>query len=166
MAKRQLAVKSADHPLERTSAGNAFSDLVVQLLRLHGRLIAAGNAMAKPVGQTEARWQVLGVIEHGPATVAEVARVFGLARQSVQRTADALERDGLAAFEDNPRHRRARLLRITPRGRAALSRIQEVQRQWADELGAQFDERELRQATELLERVRQALGPARARKTP
>jgi DNA-binding MarR family transcriptional regulator len=163
MARRQHAVKSEDHPLERTAAGDAFSDLVVVVLRLHGRLIAAGNAMAKPVGQTESRWQVLGVVEHGPATVAEVARVFGLARQSVQRTADALERDGLVAFEDNPRHRRARLLRITSRGRAALLRIQEAQRVWADELGAQFDERDLRQAADLLERVRKALGPARAR---
>ena len=135
-------------------------------MRLHGRLIAAGNAMARPFGQTEARWQVLGVIEHGPATVAEIARVFGLARQSVQRTADALERDGLVTFEDNPRHRRARLVRMTPRGEAALEQIQAAQRGWADELGAQFGERDLREATDLLERVRKALGPpgpARAR---
>jgi DNA-binding MarR family transcriptional regulator len=159
VAERQHAVKSADHALERTPAGNAFSDLVVQVLRLHGRLIAAGNAMARPLGQTEARWQVLGVIEHGPATVADIARVFGLARQSVQRTADALEREGFAAFEDNPRHRRARLLRITPRGEGVLRKIQAVQQEWADELGAKIGERELRQATELLERVRHALGP-------
>jgi DNA-binding MarR family transcriptional regulator len=160
LAERQHAVKSADHPLERTPAGNAFSDLVVQVLRLHGRLIAAGNAMARPFGQSEARWQVLGVVEHGPATVADIARVFGLARQSVQRTANALERDGLVAFEDNPRHRRARLVRMTPRGEAALMQIQAAQRDWADEIGAQFGERDLRQATDLLERVRKALGAA------
>ena len=117
--------------------------------------------MARPLGQTEARWQVLGVIEHGPATVAEIARVFGLARQSVQRTADALERDGLVAFEENPRHRRAKLVRMTPRGEQVLRKIQAAQQVWADELGAQFGERELRHATELLERVRKALGPAR-----
>ena len=157
MAERQHAVKSADHPLERTPAGNAFSDLVVQVLRLHGRLIAAGNAMARPLGQTEARWQVLGVIEHGPATVADVARVFGLARQSVQRTADALAQDGLVAYEDNPRHRRARLLRITPRGEAVLLKIQAAQQVWADELGARIGERDLRRAEEVLDRVRKAL---------
>ena len=159
MAERQHAVKSADHPLERTPAGNAFSDLVVQVLRLHGRLIAAGNAMARPLGQTEARWQVLGVIEHGPATVADVARVFGLARQSVQRTADALAQDGLVAYEDNPRHRRARLLRITPRGEAVLLKIQAAQQVWADELGSKIGESDLRRAEEVLGRVRKALGP-------
>ena len=164
MAERQHAVKSAD-PLERTAAGNAFSDLVAQVLRLHGRLIAAGNAMARPFGQTESRWQVLAVIDRGPATVADIARVFGLARQSVQRTADALEREGMATFEDNPKHRRAKLVRITPR-EAVLRRIEGAERDWADAVGEGFEERELRQAAELLERVRHALGPqgpARAR---
>ena len=157
MAKRQHAVKSAEHELELTPAGNAFTDLVVQTLRLHGLLIAAGNAMAKPVGQTETRWQVLGVIEHGPATVAEIARVFGLARQSVQRTADALVRDGLAAYEENPRHRRAKLVRLTPAGVSVLRTIQMAQREWADALGAELGERDLRLAAEVLARVRRAL---------
>jgi DNA-binding MarR family transcriptional regulator len=34
--------------------------------------------------------------------------------------ADVLVRDGFAAYEDNPVHRRARLLRLTPAGRDAL----------------------------------------------
>jgi len=162
VAERQHAVKSVDDLVERTGAGNAFSDLVAQVLRLHGRLIAAGNAMARPFGQTESRWQVLAVVDRGPATVADIARVYGLARQSVQRTADALEREGMATFEANPRHRRAKLVRITPRGQAALRQIEAAERDWAAGLGAQFDERELRQAVELLERVRHALGPSRA----
>jgi DNA-binding MarR family transcriptional regulator len=157
MARRQHAVKSEEHELELTPAGNAFTDLVVQTLRLHGLLIAAGNAMAKPLGQTEARWQVMGVIEHGPATVAEISRVFGLTRQSVQRTADALVRDGLAAYEENPRHRRAKLVRLTTPGVTILRLIQVAQREWADGLGAELGERDLRQAAEVLERVRRAL---------
>jgi DNA-binding MarR family transcriptional regulator len=142
---------------ERTPAGDAFSELVVQALRVHGLLIAAGNRLAKPAGQTEARWQVLGVVEHGPATVAQIARVFGLARQSVQRTVGSLVRDGLVALEDNPRHRRAKLVRLTPAGEAALREIQALQRVWADVLGAQLGEHDLRRATEVLERVRLAL---------
>ena len=157
MAKRQDAVKSQEQALELTPSGQAFTDLVVQTLRVHGLLIAAGNAMAKPFGQTETRWQVLGVIEHGPATVAEIARVFGLARQSVQRTADALVRDGLAAYEENPRHRRAKHVRLTPPGERVLRLIQASQRTWADALGAELGERDLRQAAEVLERVRERL---------
>jgi hypothetical protein len=37
-----------------------------------------------------------------------------LARQGVQRLADVLVRDGLAVYEPNPAHRRAKLLRLTP----------------------------------------------------
>ena len=113
--------------------------------------------MAKPAGQTETRWQVLDVIGNGPASVAEVARVYGLARQSVQRTADTLVRDGLAVYEANPRHRRAKLLRLTPAGSSALDAMEVAQRAWADALGAELGESDLRQAAEVLQRVRHAL---------
>jgi DNA-binding MarR family transcriptional regulator len=90
--------------------------------------------------------------------VAQVARTLHLARQGVQRLADLLVRDGLAAYEDNPAHRRAKLLRITPQGRTALRAIQIAQVAWADTLGARIGEAELRQASLLLDRVLQAVG--------
>lgn len=158
MPKRQHAVKSEPDPAdELTPAGQAFSELVVHALRVHGLLIAAGNRLARPAGQTEARWQVLAVIEHGPATVAEIARVFGLTRQSVQRTVGSLVRDRLAALEDNPRHRRARLVRLTEAGGRALAEIQASERPWANDLGAELGEDDLRHATEVLDQVRRAL---------
>jgi hypothetical protein len=52
--------------------------------------------------QTLARWVILDAIEDKPATVAEIARRRGIARQAVQRVADVLERDGLAAYEPIP----------------------------------------------------------------
>ena len=75
----------------------------------------------------------------------------------MQRTADALVRDGLAVYEENPRHRRAKLLRLTPAGSFALRPMQVSQREWADALGAELGETDLRLAAEVLERVRHAL---------
>ena len=148
----------------RTAAGDAFSILVIQAFQLNGLLTAAGDAIARPAGQTTARWQVLAAIESEPATVAQVARALGLARQSVQRTADLLVRDGLAAYEDNPAHRRAKLLRVSDSGRAALATIQEAQRRWADELGRAIGERDLRRASDVLDRTIAALRrPVRGR---
>jgi DNA-binding MarR family transcriptional regulator len=129
----------------------------VQVLRLHGLLIAAGDALAKPAGQTSARWQVLAAVEDTAATVAQIARAFGLARQSVQRVADLLVQEGLAVYEPNPGHRRAKLLRLTPRGRAALRTIQAAQRGWADALGTEIGEADLRQASAVLDRVLRAV---------
>ena len=147
VADRQHAVKS------RTAAGDALSRLVVQVFRLNGLLIAAGDALARPAGQTTARWQVLAAVEEAPMAVAQIARAMGLARQSVQRVADVLVGEGLAAYEENPAHRRAKLLRLTPAGRTALATIQEAQRRWADRLGAEVGEEELRKASESLDRV-------------
>ena len=75
----------------------------------------------------------------------------------MQRLADVLVREGFAVYEDNPAHRRAKLLRITPQGRSALRTIQAAQRAWADALGAELGEAELQQASVVLDKVLQAV---------
>ena len=147
----------------RTPAGDAFSGLVVRLFRLNGLVAAEGDALARPAGQTAARWQVLAMVEDVPATVAQIARTLGLARQSVQRVTDLLEGAGLIRYEDNPRHQRARLVALTEEGRRALSTIQAAQRPWADALGAKVGERDLRRASAVLDRVLEAISKQRLR---
>ena len=147
----------------RTPAGDAFSGLVVRLFRLNGLIAAEGETLARPAGQSTARWQVLASVEGAPVTVATIARTLGLARQSVQRVADALETGGLISYEDNPRHRRARLVTLTADGRTALARIQAEQRPWANALGAAVGERELLKATSALDRVLAVMTERRSR---
>jgi DNA-binding MarR family transcriptional regulator len=156
---RQHAVKGASARPARTPAGDALSELVVRVFQLEGLLAAAGDALARPAGQTTARWRVLAAVEDAPATVSEIARAWGLARQSVQRVADQLVQEGWAAYDENPSHRRAQLVRLTPRGRRALRAIQAAQRSWADALGAEIGEADLRLASSILERVGNALKP-------
>jgi len=139
------------------------SELVLNVFRMNGLLTAAGDALAEPVGQTSARWRVLAAIEETPLTVAQIARAWSLARQSVQRVADVLVRDGLASYVTNPSHRRAQLVRITPRGRAALRTIRAGQRAWADELGAAIGGKELQEANKTLVAVLRALESRRRR---
>ena len=131
----------------------AFTRLVLLVFRLNGLLLDAGARLAAPVGQTSARWQVMGVIDHEPLTVSAVARVMGLRRQSVQRTADLLVADGVAEYVDNPADRRARLLTLTPAGRRALRTIERAQRAWAGKLGAAVGLKPLLEAEAGLERV-------------
>jgi DNA-binding MarR family transcriptional regulator len=158
IAERQHVVNGGDRPPSRTPAGDAFTTLLGQVIGLTRRFTTAGEALAKPAGQTLARWLVLETIQDQPATVAQIGRSLLLARQGVQRLADVLVRDGLAAYEDNPAHRRAKLLRITPQGRVTLRTIQAAQVAWADALGAEVGEAELRQAGILLDRVLRAVG--------
>ena len=142
----------------RTPAGDAFSGLAILILRLGGHLAAAGDDLARPSGQTSARWQVLAAAENQPVTVAQIARALGLARQSVQRVADVLAQEGLVKYQENPAHRRAKLLSLLPKGRIALRAIQTAQQPWADRLGAEIGETDLRRASAILLRLLPVLG--------
>jgi DNA-binding MarR family transcriptional regulator len=158
VAVRQHVVNGDAEPPSRTPAGDAFTALLGQIIGLTRRFTTVGEALARPAGQTLARWLVLETIQDAPATVAQIGRTLHLARQGVQRLADVLVRDGLAVYQDNPAHRRAKLVRLTPEGRTALRTIQTAQAAWADALGAKIGEEELRQAGILLDRVLQVVG--------
>jgi DNA-binding MarR family transcriptional regulator len=138
----------------RSEAGTALTDLVLEVFRLNGRLLAAGDRMTRPAGQTSARWQVLGAIDLEPRTVPQIARVMGLTRQSVQRTADRLQAEGIVTYVDNPAHRRAKLVGLTPRGRSVLDWITRRQVVWANEFGARVGEAGLRRALRVIQALR------------
>jgi len=104
--------------MARTTRGSQdpLWDLVQSIFRLNGFLVHAGDRLTAGSGLTTARWQVLGAVLHEPLTVAAVARDMGLARQSVQRTANLLVEEGLCEYVPNPAHRRAKLLSATDHG--------------------------------------------------
>jgi len=53
----------------------------------------------------------------GPITVPQIAQMRPTSRQRMQRLADELAAEGLVEFIDNPKHRRSKLVRLTPKGR-------------------------------------------------
>jgi DNA-binding MarR family transcriptional regulator len=138
----------------RTRAGAAFTDLVLEVFRLNGAALEAGNRLAAPAGLTSARWQVLGVVDHGPAPASNVARTMGLTRQSVQQTADVLELEGFIEYADNPHHRKAKLIVITPAGREALRKVEARQIEWANRIGAALALAQVQEAVEVLRQAR------------
>ncbi|MFI2350944.1 MarR family winged helix-turn-helix transcriptional regulator [Streptomyces sp. NPDC019443] len=93
------------------------------VFRLNGQFLTVSDELAREAGLTAARWQVLGAVLREPQTVAGIARTMGITRQSVQRIADIMVEQGLAAYGPNPAHRRAKLLHATDGGRAAIGKI-------------------------------------------
>jgi DNA-binding MarR family transcriptional regulator len=138
-------------------AGDAFTDLVLEVFRVNRLLLDAGDRLTEPVGLTSARWQVLGVVEHGPIAVAHVARTIGLTRQSVLQTADGLAEEGLIEYIDNPHHRRAKLMTLTPKGRRALDYVAARHAQWANRLGEAQALEAIQGAVQLLRDIRHNL---------
>ncbi len=122
----------------RSEVAEAFSALVVLLLRCDGLLVEAGDRLTRASGQSSARWRVLAAAGTAPMSVADIARAWNLARQSVQRLADALVGYGLLSYEENPHHRRAKLAVLTPLGRQVLDDIEARQCAWAEEIGSRI----------------------------
>ncbi len=142
-----------------TDRGLEFSELLLEVVRVNGLLLTTQETLARPAGLTSARWQVLGVVDRGPVTVARVARTIGLTRQTVRQTADALAAAGMLGFEENPRDRRARLLTLTPRGRAAVRSVERRQAAWANRVAARASLTDLRTATGILRDLGDLLEP-------
>ncbi|SEI13500.1 transcriptional regulator, MarR family [Rhizobium tibeticum] len=153
--KRQHVV-NRNRP-KRSAKGDAFSLFAITALRLAGRLTAAGDDLARPAGQTSARWQVLAGAQSGTHSVAQIARLLGVARQGVQRLADTLEADRLISYVDNPQHRRAKLVKLTNEGDARLAAIEAAQADWADRLGQSFTPAELEAARGVMTRLIETL---------
>lgn len=145
-------------------ASLALSALFLDIFRSNGRLVAAGDQLVAPLGLTSARWQVLGAIAMAaaPCPVAHLARHMGLARQGVQRIVNDLAAEGLVAFEDNPHHRRAKLVRLTDAGRTVMASAQKLQRPWVDGLAHGMDAGKIAVAAEVLAALHDRLAAASA----
>ena len=96
-----------------------MTDLIIDVLRLNGLLMTAGDRMVARFGLTSTRWQVLGAIADAERAqpVAWLARDMGGNRQNVQRIVNDLQKMGLVTLEVNPHHRRASLVVLTDKGR-------------------------------------------------
>ena len=131
----------------------AATDAIFATFRLHGHLIALGDRMVQPLGLTSARWQIMGsvVMAEGAVTVPQIARNLSLSRQAVQRVANDLETAGMIAFEDNPHHKRAKLVRLTPSGEETYRQADKTYAQWANKAFAGLPPAQLRKAIGLVE---------------
>lgn len=142
---------------------NADSDeltrLILEVFRINGALIAAGDRLVADLDLTSARWQVLGAIALSPThePVARLARAMGLHRQGVQRIVNELETEGIVALADNPHHRRARLVRLTRKGEALFSEADRRQKPWAKDLAKGFEAKAIVAAQRLLQSLRERL---------
>ncbi|RZN16104.1 MarR family transcriptional regulator [Bradyrhizobium sp. Leo121] len=138
---------------------DALTQLILEVFRLNGGLIAAGDRLVADLGLTSARWQVLGAIALSPTAepVARLARSMGLHRQGVQRIVNELVEEGIVTLADNPHHRRAKLVRLTKRGEALYRTAERRQRPWARKLARGIGVKAAVSAHAVLKAVRERL---------
>ncbi|MCU1602241.1 MAG: MarR family transcriptional regulator [Frankiales bacterium] len=138
------------HPLE---------ELVDELLRTTGRLTSATTELVVDLGLTAAQHTVLTAVVRSatPPTVPQIARSLGHSRQAVQRIADDLVTAGLLDSEDNPGHKRARLLVATERGTSLYRTSEERAQSWAARVTHGIEQERIDEAAATLRRLRHAL---------
>lgn len=138
---------------------DATTELVLEIFRLNGELIAMGDALVGELGLTSARWQVMGAIAlaETPLPIAQIARNMGLTRQAVQRVANELEGEGFIRFAPNPNHQRAKLVLLTRKGETAYAAAMKRWEPKAKALGEGMSERSLGKAFAVLRQMRARL---------
>lgn len=127
--------------------------VVADVYQLAGQLRRDAERLARRIGQTQARWQVLSAASAEPATVAQIARRLGIARQNVQRVADLLLEERLARLEPNPHHKSSPFVVLTEAGRAALDKLTANAKAWHRELARELSPAELAGARRVLRRL-------------
>lgn len=103
--------------------------IVNRVFRLHGALLRYGDLVGSRYGVTGSQWQVLAALRRGSLSVAGIARMIDLKRQSVQRTVDLLVERRLVTMIPNPANARSPLAVLTVAGQriaAELAREQQA----------------------------------------
>ena len=134
-----------------------FSELVLEVFRVNGKLLAVGDRLTADLGLTSARWQVMGAIGNDAIPVAQIAHKMGLKRQSVQRLVNVLADEGIVEFRDNPHHQRAKLVQLTDVGHQRLEQISHIQNEWAGRVSDGLEIQQLRDAIHLLQDIQAKL---------
>ena len=86
----------------------------------------------------------------GPLTVPQIAQMRPTSRQRMQRLADELAAEGLVEFIDNPKHRRSKLVRLTPKGDARYRELNARFLSIASTVGVALSEADIRKTIEIV----------------
>ncbi|MFG6179602.1 MarR family winged helix-turn-helix transcriptional regulator [Halomonas sp. THAF12] len=132
-----------------------YTDIVLELFKLGGLLISEGDELTKELGLTSARWKVLGALAYAdsPKTVSQIAYSMGQTRQGVQRLSDAMVKEGILVYEDNPHHKKAKLVTITPKGEDVFLALERKQIPWANKNSAEISAQEMEVALDVLKKM-------------
>jgi DNA-binding MarR family transcriptional regulator len=144
---------------KRTPAGDALTNLILDLFRLNSLISTAGDRLVAQLSLTSARWQILGAIATAerPQPVAWLARDMGAYRQNVQRIINDLREEGLVVFEANPHHRRAQLVVLTEKGKQTFEAAMRLQAPWINALSEGLSVKDIHTMHRVILALRQKL---------
>jgi DNA-binding MarR family transcriptional regulator len=146
--------KEAAQPSQYAAMQEVF-DQTVSLFHLLRALAAQLHGQGE---MTAGRRGILrGLDRLGPQTVPQMARARPVSRQHIQLEVNQLEADGLVELIENVAHKRSRLVRLAPQGKAQLEAMERREAELYAQWGLPIPEEELRAAAAVLRALRETL---------
>jgi len=137
-----------------SSKGEAIADLMLEVAQFFFRIRAVGQRTGLITGWGGGAFGFMRSLALvGPLTVPQIAEMRPTSRQRMQRLADELAAEGLVEFIDNPKHRRSKLVRLTPKGDARYRELNARFLAIASTMGVGLSEADIRRTIEIVRRL-------------
>lgn len=147
--------KSRLTPATVAFGGSPLESVIGETVSLFHRLRTVAEQVHREGKMTAGKLGILtGLDRSGPQTVPQMARVRPVSRQYIQALVAQLTDEGHVELVDNPSHKRSRLVRLTPRGKAFLDAAMRRQARVFSRLKTGIPEKDLRTAVSVLRAVR------------
>jgi DNA-binding MarR family transcriptional regulator len=144
-----------------SSKAEAIAELMLEVAQCFFRIRALGQKTGLITGWGGGAFGFMRSLALlGPLTVPQIAQMRPTSRQRMQRLADELAAEGLVKLVDNPKHRRSKLVQLTPKGDARYHAMRARFLAIAATLGAARGEADIREAIKI---VRQLSDEVKAR---
>jgi len=128
--------------------------LASSYIKVYLRLMRLMDGRMAEQGASFARTKLLLLLErNGPRRSSEIAGVFGQSPRTVTEAIDGLEREGLVRRDPDPEDRRAKLVSVTPDGRAAAANTEPVREQLIEQVFGALSQEEQRSLQALLDQL-------------
>jgi len=141
--------------MKRHKNAELFKEIILEIFRLHGLLNTVGDELTQEFGLSSARWKVLGAIflAECSQTVPQIAKTMGQSRQAIQKIVTAMHKDGFLTLEENPKHKTAKLISLTKKGRDVFLQLDEKQIAWSNLCSENLDSDKLYSAVEIIKEI-------------
>ena len=93
-----------------------LAGMALNVFRLNGQFLDVAEGLARPVGLTAARWQVLGAVLRAPLRWRASRARWASPARACSASPTSWSRTGMAEYLPNPAHRRAKLVAPTDAG--------------------------------------------------
>jgi DNA-binding MarR family transcriptional regulator len=137
---------------------DSYQILFEEVRRLHNRLRYVGDRLHEfDEVSTATRSLLLSIQREGPSTVPDLAKERLVSRQIIQTQINVLLDQGLVTPQENPKHRRSKLMALTPKGKTLVQQMLQREAALLKKGGAPLAEEEVRQTSASLHTLRNHL---------